>query len=194
MLQGGLRPPLRPCGGSAPGSSSSASLALRFEGPARPPLPCYLGCLKNTTLCARGCLIFVLWLYRMICYFNASRRAGAHLCALAGARRRARPPPLRLRQRQVSPPPVSSLRSAPLAVAMALPPTSLRRTRPPAFAVCLWVFYFCFVVAVPRTPPRPVSPPPVSSLRSAPLAVALALPPPEPGAWFATSLIVSCRV
>ena len=155
MLQGGLRPPLRPCGGSAPGSSSSASLALRFEGPARPPLPCYLGCLKNTTLFARGCLIFVLWLYRMICYFNASRRAGAHLCALAGARRRARPPPLRLRQRQVSPPPVSSLRSAPLAVAMALPPTSLRRTRPPAFAVCRWVSYICFVVAVPRTPPAP---------------------------------------
>ena len=50
---------------------------LLFEGPARPPLPCVLGCLKNTTLFARGCLIFVLWLYRMICYFNASRREGA---------------------------------------------------------------------------------------------------------------------
>ena len=62
---------------------------LRFEGPARPPLPCVRGCLKNTTLFARGCLIFVLWLY------NASRRAGAPLCALAGARRRASPPPLR---------------------------------------------------------------------------------------------------
>ena len=104
MLQGGLRPPLRPCGGSAPGSSSSASLALRFEGPARPPLPCVLGCLKNTTLFARGCLIFVLWLYRMICYFNAPRRAGAPLCALAGARRRARPPPLRLRFASKDPP------------------------------------------------------------------------------------------
>ena len=103
---------------------------LRFEGPARPPLPCVLGCLKNTTLFDRGCLIFVLWLYRMICYFNASRREGASasslrlrcplcvrrrwrsscrcppppLCALAGARRRARPPPLRLRFASKDPP------------------------------------------------------------------------------------------
>ena len=100
----------------------------------------------------------------MICDFNASRRAGAPLCALAGARRRARPPPLRLRYASKD------------------PPARLCR-----------VSLICFVVAMPRTPPRPVSPPPVSSLRSAPLAVALALPPPEPGAWFATSLIVRYR-
>ena len=43
-------------------------------------------------------------IYRMICYFNASRRAGAPLCALAGARRRARPPPLRLRFASKDPP------------------------------------------------------------------------------------------
>ena len=43
-------------------------------------------------------------IYRMICDFNASRRAGAPLCALAGARRRARPPPLRLRFASKDPP------------------------------------------------------------------------------------------
>ena len=184
---------MRPCGSSAPGSSSSASLALRFEGPARPPLPCVRGCLKNTTLFDRGCLIFVLWLYRMICYFNASRRAGVRARSL----RPRYPRFARCRWRspcRCPPPPFAPLRGLGAGlVLLRFACASLRRTRPPAFAVCLWVSYICFVVALPRTPPRPVSPPPVSSLRSAPLAVALALPPPEPGAWFATSLIVSYR-